>query len=93
MRKKSRCLHEVSDPKIRFILKALGSFGGFKLGDGVGRCPLAKVTLTPLWKLVPKGKTGIWESSYETRKVNKIMAVMVGRRGGLICCSIGERRC
>lgn len=76
-----------------FILKALGSFGGFKLGDGVGRCPLQKVTLTPLWKLVPMGKTGIWESSYETRKVNKIMAVMVGRRGGLICCSIGERRC
>lgn len=69
-----------------FILKALGSFGGFKLGDGVGRCTLQKVTLTPLWKLVPMGKTDVQESSYETAKVNKIMAVMLGRRGGLICC-------
>ena len=69
-----------------FILKTLGSFGGFKLGDGVGTCTLQKVTLTPLWKLVTMGKTGVQESSYKTTKVNKIMAVMLGRRGGLICC-------
>lgn len=93
MRKKADACMKYLILRSDFILKALGSFGGFKLGDGVGRCPLQKVTLTPLWKLVPMGKTGIWESSYETRKVNKIMAVMVGRRGGLICCSIGERRC
>ena len=69
-----------------FILKPMGSLGGFKLGDGVGRCTLQKVTLTPLWKLVLMGETGIQESSCETTKVNKIMAVMMGRRGGLICC-------
>ena len=93
MRKKADACMKYLILRSDFILKALGSFGGFKLGDGIGRCPLQKVTLTPLWKLAPMGKTGIWESSYETRKVNKIMAVMVGRRGGLICCSIGERRC
>lgn len=68
-----------------FILKAMGSLGGFKLGDGIDRRTLQKVNLIPLWKRVPMGKTTIQESSYETTKVNKIMAVMMGRRGGLIC--------
>ena len=68
-----------------FILKAMGSFGGFKLGDGLGRYTLQKVTLTALYKLMKMGKTGVQETSYETTKVNKTMAVMMERRGGLSC--------
>lgn len=68
-----------------FILKAMGSFGGFKLGDGLGRYTLQKVTLTALCKLMKMGKTGVQETSYETTKVNKTMAVMMEGRGGLSC--------
>lgn len=68
-----------------FILKAVGSFGDFKLGDGLGRYTLQKVTLTALCKLMKMGKTGVQETSYETTKVIKTMAVMMERRGGLSC--------
>lgn len=64
-----------------FILKTMGSFGGFQLGDGLVKYAMQNVILTALWKLLKMGKTGVQETVYETPKVNKTAAVMMKRSG------------
>lgn len=53
------------------ILKAMRSFGSFKLGDGSIRQALQKATLTAQWEILTKGRIEVHDTIYETSKVTR----------------------